>query len=59
VTKYAVEWKPAALRILKKLEPKIQKQILQDVVSLADDPRPHGCRKLAGHHDEWRIRSGT
>ena len=26
--------------------------------SLATDPRPRGCRKLAGRQDDWRIRVG-
>ena len=26
---------------------------------LADEPRPRGCKKLAGHKDLWRIRIGN
>jgi mRNA interferase RelE/StbE len=25
---------------------------------LSNNPRPHGCIKLAGHHNLWRIRVG-
>jgi mRNA interferase RelE/StbE len=26
--------------------------------SLADNPRPAGCKKLKGYKDQWRIRMG-
>ena len=26
--------------------------------ALADNPRPHGCVKLAGSHNQYRIRAG-
>lgn len=28
------------------------------IEALAGDPRPHGCRKLTGAEDLWRIRVG-
>ena len=26
--------------------------------SLADNPRPAGCKKLKGYKDQWRVRVG-
>ncbi len=26
--------------------------------ALAEDPRPRGCKKLAGREDIWRVRVG-
>ena len=28
------------------------------ILSLADDPRPAGCKELRGHKDLWRLRVG-
>lgn len=28
------------------------------ILALADNPRPNGCRKLAGEEGQWRIRVG-
>ena len=34
------------------------KRVDGKILALADDPRPHGCKKLRGHNDLWRIRIG-
>ncbi|OZA19723.1 MAG: hypothetical protein B7Y02_00490 [Rhodobacterales bacterium 17-64-5] len=51
-------------------EPKARKQLRaikdrrllvaveREIAALADDPRPHGCLKLVGHKDHWRVRVG-
>ena len=33
-------------------------KLLAAIEALADDPRPSGCRKLAGSDRTWRIRVG-
>ena len=33
-------------------------KLLAAIEALADDPRPSGCRKLAGSERTWRIRVG-
>ena len=43
----AVGSKPDRLRIIGKIR------------GLAEDPRPHGAEKLAGHDDRYRIRQGN
>ena len=42
------------LRLPKIYYTKIKKAILR----LADEPRPHGCKKLTGHDNIYRIRIG-
>lgn len=34
-------------------------RIVQRIQALAHDPRPHGCEKLAGYADRFRIRQGN
>ncbi len=57
---YEVGFKPAALRQLRKLDAKVQTNILTEIEFLADDPRPSDCKKLKGETNLYRIRvSGT
>ena len=37
---------------------KDRQRIVASIRSLADDPRPSGCEKLAGEGDRYRIRVG-
>lgn len=55
---YAITFRPKAARQLKKLPEAIQSQIRTRITALAEDPRPHGCKKLAAK-DEYRIRVGS
>jgi len=34
-------------------------RIVDRIQTLADDPRPRGCEKLAGYSDRFRIREGN
>ena len=56
--KYAVELKPSARKELERLTPKVIARIFPKLEALASDPRPHGCKKLKGGQNEWRIRVG-
>ena len=50
--------KPSALKELETVDSKKNRQrIVRAIRSLAEDPRPAGCRKLSGK-DKYRIRSG-
>ena len=56
---YQVEIKPSAKRELKKLPKKVIGEIVAKIESLADYPRPPGCKKLEGTRDTlWRVRTG-
>ena len=55
---YAVLLEAAAERSLRRLEVAVFRRVGCVLRSLADNPRPHGCRKLTGSDRDWRIRVG-
>lgn len=55
---YAVEFTASAARDIRKLDPPIRRRILDAIERLADEPRPSGCKKLAGFDEAWRVRIG-
>ena len=56
---YKVFIKPSAAKELEAVDPKRDRQrIVTRIRSLAEDPRPPGCEKLAGEDDRYRIRVG-
>jgi len=54
---YAIDFLPRARRELAKLDKSIGERIATAIDALADNPRPHGCKKLTGDV-AWRIRVG-
>jgi len=59
VAKYRVLIKPSAAKEIETVDQKKDRQrIVAGIRSLADDPRPPGCEKLAGEDDRYRIRVG-
>jgi len=58
VARYEVLIKPSARKELGAVGSKQNRQrIVRAILSLADDPRPLGCRKLSGR-DKYRTRCG-
>ncbi|MCX5971751.1 MAG: type II toxin-antitoxin system RelE/ParE family toxin [Coprothermobacterota bacterium] len=59
---YRLEVSPAADRDLGKLKGRMQKQDLERlreaVRGLAEEPRPHGVRRIKGTQRSYRIRVG-
>ena len=55
---YRIELSPAAARQVKKLDRSVVPQIAAKIDSLAGDPRPQGCEKLAGFDGLFRVRVG-
>lgn len=55
---YQVELKPRADKQLRALPRPVQLRIVRTLDELADDPRPHGVKKLAGAEDLYRVRVG-
>ena len=49
----------AAERDLRRLRREEFQQIIAVIKALAEDPRPRGCRKIAGSKSDWRIRVGA
>jgi mRNA interferase RelE/StbE len=58
VPEYRVALKSSAEKEFFRLPDDIAARILPRIKALALDPRPHGCKKLRGGTDEWRIRVG-
>jgi mRNA interferase RelE/StbE len=58
VAKYSLEIKHSAQRELDALDDAVFKRIDREILGLADNPRPPGCKKLRGYRDQWRIRVG-
>jgi mRNA interferase RelE/StbE len=58
VASYQVVFAASAERELKRLPGNVIGRILPRLEGLASNPRPPGCKKLAGGDNEWRIRVG-
>jgi len=57
-TRYALAFRPAALRALHKFDRQAAERIKSAAEALRDDPRPSGAKMLTGSHGLWRIRVG-
>ena len=55
---YEVYVEKAAENDLKRLPTTTFQRIIFRIRTLAENPRPSGCRKLTGSKDDWRIRIG-
>jgi mRNA interferase RelE/StbE len=55
---YRVEVSRTAERQIRGLARADQLRVIRVIQALAGDPRPPGCRKLAGHDDVFRVRVG-
>ncbi len=55
---YAIEFKPSAAVALRHLPRQVQSRIVTKAEALADNPRPSGCKKLAGADALYRVRIG-
>lgn len=55
---YQIDWKPSALRELKRLDRQIVPRIVTTVEALLSDPFPSGVKKLHGGESTYRIRVG-
>ncbi len=59
MNRYEVVFSKRAEKDLEKLPAKIVELIIVVVISLQENPRPNGCKKLKGYTDLWRIRVGN
>lgn len=55
---YEVLLERRAERDLKRPEAKEFHGIIREIKTLAENPRPSGCRKIVGSDRDWRIRVG-
>jgi mRNA interferase RelE/StbE len=55
---YEITFSRTARKDLAALPAQMQDRILEAIDQLRSDPRPHGCRKLQGTDNRFRIRVG-
>jgi mRNA interferase RelE/StbE len=55
---YEVYVEKSAENELKRLSTSTFHRIIPQIRTLAQNPRPSGCRKLTGSKNDWRIRVG-
>ncbi len=55
---YRIEFKPTAAKAIRKLPTDVRARIQARIRTLASDPRPHNCVKLADQHGLYRVRTG-
>lgn len=55
---YRVLLERAAEKDLTRLSSEVHARVIAAIQALAANPRPSGCRKLAGSKSDWRIRVG-
>ena len=56
---YKVLIKPSAAKEIEAVDQKKdRRRLVAKISSLADDPRPRGCEKLAGEQERYRVRVG-
>ena len=56
---HRIQFSPAAVRQLRKLDGHAQRRIQAVFELLAQEPRPAGAKNLIGGQGEWRVRSGN
>lgn len=59
MTKYTVILSSRAEKELKSIDAITAESIKSDILSLEDNPRPLGVKKLKGYKDLWRIKSNV
>jgi mRNA interferase RelE/StbE len=58
VPRYEVGILPSAAKAIAKLPLKARVRIVAAIDALAENPRPHGVKKLKGEADLYRVRVG-
>lgn len=57
--KYRIEIKPSAKKELAQLPRETGENVVKAITALAENPRPHGYKKLTGSQQSYRIRVGN
>ncbi len=55
---YEVYLEKSSENDLKRLPKSVFHRIIPQIKTLAENPRPPGCRKITGSKNDWRIRIG-
>ena len=53
---YTIQIRKKALREIKNISPPYRLNIIEAINNLANNPRPHGCKKLKAEEELYRIR---
>ncbi len=56
---YEIYLERSAEKDLRKLQPDFFQTIVEKIKNLAENPYLHGCRKIRGSKNFWRIRVGS
>jgi mRNA interferase RelE/StbE len=56
---YQVKVAEDAAKFIRKQYERIQRQIINNIRTLAENPHPPGCKKLQGFENLYRISSGN
>ena len=56
--RYEIEIGRIAQRSMRRLTPDLNHRLAVAIEALADNPRPNGCKKLAGRDNHYRVRVG-
>lgn len=59
MARYELRVKPSVAKDLRALPKADVKRILARLEALRDDPRAHGCEKLSGASELYRVRQGV
>ena len=52
---YTLEFTPAAIRDLERLDPNVRRKVFSDIEKLKDNPRPHGVDKMETKGKLYRV----
>ena len=55
---YILEFTPAALRELERLDPSVRRRVFSDIEKLKENPRPHGVVKMETKEKLYRVYVG-
>ena len=58
MARYEIEISRTAERQLRRLPREDQVRVARTMLALSDNPYPRGARKLSGHDDVFRVRTG-
>ena len=59
MAKYNVVVGKTAAKELERLPSGVVKKLVSAIISLEENPRPNGCKKLQGFENLWRVRVGN
>jgi len=56
--RYTIDVSRPAEKQIRALDPRVRARIVKTIDALAGNPRPYGCRKMHGHENLYRARTG-